>query len=551
MSVPSLHRRSARIATAVVAALSAAAGVSGSALAARHAHVQRLEIVRPYRTDVSGTIFFAVRGIRTHARRIVFSIDGRRVWSAGRVSPRLRRATAIDTRKLRNGRHMLSLRVTYANRSTDLVRKPIVVHNRRPGSAQQAHPAGAGRGGTTGSGASSGGTTAAGGTTASGTGTTGSGGAFGPPSSPVSGPSVAAFNRESYLYSSTLPAAQEANRYQVIVLDAHDYPEVPLLKAANPNLKIVLYQAIMFTNSDDYSYMQTATGCTAYADDLANHPTWFLHDQNGNRVLAPNRTDLYALDVGNPAYEQACATNAAAFAKRYGFDGIFFDVVDGNLSLDVSPGVTIPEYPSAASWQNAMNAALGYLGPALRAQGLLAFGNVSGAASTSQWQQWVSHLDGVEEEAWTDGGGGLAQQIPWFSQKLDELSWAMSNDKYEIVHSYNGGEAANTYGLATMLLAATGRASYATSNTDYTSQENWFPEYDTAQQLGAAAGPYTVLANGVYERAFAGGIVLVNPTGSSIPSFSLGGGTYMGSGLTNVRSVALGPTSGLILLKVA
>ncbi len=68
------------------------------------------------------------------------------------------------------------------------------------------------------------------------------------------------------------------------------------------------------------------------------------------------------------------------------------------------------------------------------------------------------------------------------------------------------------YGLATMMLAADGHASYATSNTDYTSQENWFPEYDTAQQLGAPAGPYTVLANGVYERAFAHGIVLVNPT---------------------------------------
>ncbi len=125
----------------------------------------------------------------------------------------------------------------------------------------------------------------------------------------------------------------------------------------------------------------------------------------------------------------------------------------------------------------------------------------------------------------------------------------MANGKYEIVHSYNGGEAANMYGLATMLLAANGRASYATSNTNYTSEENWFPEYDTAEQLGAPAGPYTVLSNGVYERSFANGIVLVNPTGNSIPAFSLGGGTYTGSGLTNVQSVSLAPTSGLILLK--
>jgi hypothetical protein len=43
--------------------------------------------------------------------------------------------------------------------------------------------------------------------------------------------------------------------------------------------------------------------------------------------------------------------------------------------------------------------------------------------------------------------------------------------------------------------------------------------------------------------------VLANPTGNSISTFSLGGGTYTGSGLTNVQSVALGPTSGLVLLK--
>jgi hypothetical protein len=31
------------------------------------------------------------------------------------------------------------------------------------------------------------------------------------------------------------------------------------------------------------------------------------------------------------------------------------------------------------------------------------------------------------------------------------------------------------------------------------------------------------MANGAYERGFANGIVVVNPTGKSIPSFSLGG----------------------------
>ncbi len=101
-----------------------------------------------------------------------------------------------------------------------------------------------------------------------------------------------------------------------------------------------------------------------------------------------------------------------------------------------------------------------------------------------------------------------------------------------------------------MLLAASGNASYSTSNTNVTSAENWFPEYSTAQALGAPAGPYSILRNGVYERAFSNGIVLVNPTMSWMPGFSLGGGLYSGSGLSSVSSVSMAPTSGLILLKV-
>ncbi len=73
MSVRPLRRRSVHIFIAVIAALSAIVGASSSALASGSAaRQQRLEIVRPYRTDVSGTIFFAARGIKPRAVRIVF-----------------------------------------------------------------------------------------------------------------------------------------------------------------------------------------------------------------------------------------------------------------------------------------------------------------------------------------------------------------------------------------------------------------------------------------------------------------------------------------------
>ena len=374
-------------------------------------------------------------------------------------------------------------------------------------------------------------------------------GAFGPPSSGVVGPSVALFNRETYQYRSNWPLAQEADRYQFIVLAGNDYWVIPALRAINPNLKFLLYQAIMFTNSQDYPSMQTVTGCTAYSSDIANHPSWFLRDQNDHVVRAPHNTADYAMDVGNPTYQQACAANAVAQAKRYGFDGIFFDVVEGRLQYTLRPGISVPEYPTRSSWENAMNSALAAVAPVVQAHGLLAFGNVGDASSQAVWREWVSHLDGVEEESWTNGGQGLAAQAPYWREKLSEATWAAASGKYEIVHAASRSQIANTYGLASMLLAASGRASYSTSNTNYAAQQQWFPEYATAEALGAPGGSYRILANGVYERAFARGIVLDNPTLRPVRPFRLGGDTYSGSGLRDVRAVQMPATSGLILLK--
>jgi hypothetical protein len=477
-------------------------------------------IARPLHTYVSGKIQFAAANLGPGVKRVVFAVDGRRIWSTTRRPYRFARTGMLNTWALRDGRHVLTLKVLYRRRHTREIRKTIVVRNR-------AHASRGAEGGSLG----------------------GNVGAFGPPRGGVPGPSVAAFNRGTFQFSTTWPMSLEASRYQFITIAGNQHWLVPLLHALNPNLKILLYQSIVNTNANDYSYMQTVTGCTAYRADLLAHPDWLLHDQNGQIINEPYTTDRYVTDVGNPGYQQQCATNAAVLAKQYGFDGVFWDVVMGRIDWAVSRGISVPEYPTQTSWVAAMTSALDYIAPALHRQGLISIGNVSGTPSAAVWENWAGVLDGVEEESWTDGKLGPAQQIPFWKTKLAELAWTQANGRYELVHSYNGTEAENAYGLASMLLAANGTASYETSNTNYLSNENWFPEYPQAQALGAPAGPYSILRNGVYERAFSHGIVLVNPTATSRPSFSLAAGPYSGSGLSNVSSVSMGPTSGLILLK--
>jgi putative glycosyl hydrolase-like family 15 (GHL15) protein len=354
---------------------------------------------------------------------------------------------------------------------------------------------------------------------------------------------VANLFRTTYNYSSSLTLAQEATRYQAMVLQSTDGNLVAQLHADNPGVKIFMYMDPMDSSTTDTSAQAV---CTSYTSDLASHPTWFLKNQNGTTISPSYNSNEYIMDVGNAAYQQACVARAVTLAKQYGFDGVFWDDIETNTFAFPS-GIYSPEYPTATAYYDSFLSFTQYSGPQIRGQGLLSIGNICDATPT-QWQALTTPMDGSEEEAFGDGGAGLAQQIPFMANKLKDVAWSEANGKYTLLHSYNTTEAGNTYSLAAMLLVAQSRSSYGTANNCYTYCETWYPEYTTAEQLGTPSGTYTTLANGVLERRFANGIVLVNATSNSIPAFSLGGGTYTGSGLTSVGSVSMAPTTGYVLL---
>jgi hypothetical protein len=509
--------------------------LAGDASARVRIHMRTTQVV-------AGAVRFAVGGAGARARRVVFLVDGRARWTARRRPFRFGRTGLLNTRTLRNGVHVLAVRVYYAHRRVKIARRRIVVSNRRRPASSLAHQASSGAHHASSS------VHPAPSTPQSATGLLNPPGASsgGTPGSPV-----AFFNRETYAYSSSLSYAQEAQRYQVIVLQSTDYALVPLLKAANPNLRILVYQHTWFSKPGDSDGL---TVCTSYQSDAAQHPSWFLYDASGHPVPA-RASGNYLMDPDNPSYQQACFAHAIALAKQYGFDGIFLDDILATPAWEMAAGAPLPPtYPTTAAWQAAMTNMLANAAAAFHAQGLLTFANLSvfgtAAAGSALWQTWSAPLDGSEEEAWTGQPGDLLGGVSTWPAQLANLGWDEAHGKYTIVHSYDATETGNTYGLASMMLAAGGLSSYSTANSNYTNNEMWYPEYGAAQQLGAPIGAYFQLANGVYERVFAKGIVLVNPTGRSVNSFSLGGHTYSGSGLTNATSVSMAPTSGYVLQEV-
>jgi hypothetical protein len=355
--------------------------------------------------------------------------------------------------------------------------------------------------------------------------------------SPVTGGNVALFNRAVYTFPSPPAVAQEAKRYSVMVLQAPWGKLVPQLHRYNPRLKVFMYQFIMYARADDPEGLEL---CSSLPAAVAHD--WFLRGAAGQPLRAG---PAYGLDIGIPSFQRSCAAHAAALAKRSGFDGVFLDGVGTLPEYQFGGSVAVPKYRTQASWIGAMTSFLHTMTGVVHASGLKVIANIGGPQA---WVRWASILDGASEESWTDGGLGLAQQIPWWKEKLQNVAWSEAHGKLALLHSFNTGEAANVYGLASMLLVAGGHSSYATSNANYVGAEEWFPEYGLAQRLGRARGRYRQLRSGVYERRFANGLVLVNPTAGSVGRVALHG-TYSGSGYSHANAVSLAPTSGLILLR--
>ncbi|MDQ6606719.1 MAG: putative glycoside hydrolase family 15 protein [Actinomycetota bacterium] len=332
----------------------------------------------------------------------------------------------------------------------------------------------------------------------------------------------------------------------MIVLQSTDGSLVRKLHRANHKVKILLYQDALLSSVNDPHGFTTCTQNVQGA--LVSNPGWFVRDLLGRPIGSGLYQGYYVMNVASPTYEAACVGHAIAQAEQSGFDGIFMDGVTAWAGWTFPPGVTAPLFPTPAVWQQAMTPFVSYLGSQAHAHGLLAFANIGGARiAPGLWQRWTSLLDGSEEESWTDGGQGLADQILDWPAKLANVAWSEAHHKYALLHSYDTTAAGNEYGLASMLLVARGYSSYCTSNRSYAKPGVWRGVYVTAERLGAPAGAYRRLGNGVYVRRFAHGIVLVNPTAGSVARFSLSGRYELAD--RAVRSATMAPTSGLILLK--
>lgn len=336
--------------------------------------------------------------------------------------------------------------------------------------------------------------------------------------------------------------SKTASRQSVVILHEWEAAKMRKLKAADPGITVLVYKNLSGMMAAA-PYDVASTGVTT--EQAASHPDWYLKNTGGERFTFGSYGWIYAADIGNAGYQKAWGDNVLGVLGQ-GWDGVFADDTNPTIKwhYDVAK---VAKYPSDASYGAATGAMLKAVGPRIRAAGKLIVPNF---ASWSGYREvvdsWLPSVSGGMEEQFvkwgTDPDVGYVTGADW-EKMLGAIKLTEASGKLflGIAHSQNTDAGAARYGWATVLLAGNGRSSFALHG-DY-ANETWFADYDL--NLGAAAGAEFREASGVHRRAFANGLVLVNPTTTSV-SVDFGG-TYSGSGLAKAAGAVMPPHSGLIL----
>jgi uncharacterized protein (TIGR03437 family) len=291
------------------------------------------------------------------------------------------------------------------------------------------------------------------------------------------------------------------------------------------------------------------------------HPEWILHDQHGNRLYLPwgcggGTCALYAADIANPAFRAAWINNIQGFWQ---YPGLYID--DVNLEFRVSDGSGNQVAPIDSNtgqlmtydaWRNYMAAYLEEVKTSFPHMKIMEntiwYAGPPGATpgTDPQVQRQIATADvialerGVASDSGLTGGTGFWSLYSFFAY-VDRIHAA---GKGVNLQQLTLDAAGLEYGLASYFLISTGNDSIGDAST---TPANWWSGYDV--DLGAPLGSRSY-TNGMFERDFTGGKVLLGEPGLSPQTVNLGG-AYTRLDGTPVTSVTIGGAQGAVLLATA
>ncbi|MDP9055009.1 MAG: NPCBM/NEW2 domain-containing protein [Acidobacteriota bacterium] len=290
------------------------------------------------------------------------------------------------------------------------------------------------------------------------------------------------------------------------------------------------------------------------------HPEWILHDQWGNWLYIPfncggGSCPMLAGDVANPAFRSWWIGNTQNVMNGGNYKNIFID--DVNMEFRVSDGwanqvapidSTTGQTMSYGAWRSYIATFTQQIRAALPwaqiMENTIWFANASGNQdSDSSIQTQIgtaSQLNlerGIASDPGLTGGTGFWSVYNYFAfiDRVHAKGVGVNFQEYSLTPDQQ------QYGLASYFLISGGDDSLGDQTATPT---NWWSGYNV--NLGTPNGPRSY-NNGVFQRSFSGGMVLLGEPGLSNRTIQLPG-TFQKLDGSSVSSVSLGGSQGIILL---
>jgi hypothetical protein len=322
------------------------------------------------------------------------------------------------------------------------------------------------------------------------------------------------------------------------------------MRAANPSLKLVVY----------------LNGVYAGGAKVSTYPeSWFMHDANGSRITSSQFPRDYLMDPTNSSWIQTVENNCSSALAATGWDGCYLDML--------GPGTLTPGYLSSTpidvttgapwtntDWVTATTNLASTVAAAL--PGVYLIGNGLGNGTQYFTQSWgpssmlFGPLVAADAQGFVRGDSDPPTQFRSESQwkaDVDMLVDAAGRGRSVMVESkvWNSTatqdqmNAIHRYALATFLLGTDGNQYWYWSDTGSESAVIENTPYENVN-VGTPVAPYAKML-GAYQRRYSGGVVVVNPTSSSV-TIPLGAGQWTTlDGTTVSGSFTLAANSGDVL----
>lgn len=360
-----------------------------------------------------------------------------------------------------------------------------------------------------------------------------------------------------------------AEHYAVTEPQQHN-PDVNKIKKYNPDIHVVMYQNL-----------KASTPTRVDWGTVNQHEDWFMHSTDSlnkdDRIQFKFSSDLWLMNITNPEYVNHWINLATEKLSKNNYDGIFCD--DANQILQ--PGYFADPLPPDYSDEVMSQAVYDMLKKIKEAlpDKIVIF---NGLFKINQGQ-----YTGVRNLEVTDGGtkegfviktnGDLISEEEWKS--LMDLILANSNEgKSNLLLDKSMAEGgisteSRLFCFTSFLLVKDSTTIYGLIDKQYIPSNldagkiQYYPEYDVdlGEPLETKTSIAGYLKNGVYERNFENGKILVNPSNST-KIVSLGqtyrlvkpieGGAVTSEGTTDgkleyedVNQVTINSQTGIILLK--